>query len=112
MTLVAVVEMPDFVRRAKAVMTETERMALIDLLAAAPDTGVSLGGGLRKVRFGRTGAGTSGGFRSIHFYRVGAGPVFLLTMFAKNEISNLSAAEVAALMRLGDELAACYGRRQ
>ena len=109
---VTVVETPDFVRRAKAAMTEAERTALIDLLAATPEAGVSLGGGLRKVRFGRTGAGKSGGFRSIHFYRVGAGPVFLLTMFAKNERSNLSAAEVAALMKLGDELAAWYGKRQ
>ncbi len=109
--LVTVVELPEFVRRAKDLMTEAERTALIDMLAADPEAGVSLGGGLRKARFARAGAGKSGGFRTVHFYRAGAGPVFLLTMFAKNEKANLSAGELAALVKLGDELAACYGRR-
>ena len=109
--MVTVVELPDFVRRAKAAMTEAERSALIDHLAADPEAGVSLGGGLRKVRFGRAGAGKSGGFRTIHFHRAGAGPLFLLTMFAKNEKANLSAAELAGLVKLGDELATWYGRR-
>ncbi len=31
-----VVEMPDFMRRAKAAMTEAERMDLIDFLSANP----------------------------------------------------------------------------
>lgn len=64
-----VVEMPEFQRRARALMTEAERAELIDLLSAHPETGVSLGGGLRKVRFARGGEGKSGGFRTIHFYR-------------------------------------------
>ncbi len=103
--------MADFVRRAKAAMTDGERAELINLLATNPEAGIPLGSGLRKMRFGRTGAGKSGGFRTIHFYRAGAGPLLLLTMFAKNEKANLSAAELAVLMKLGDELAAHYGRR-
>ena len=109
--MITVVETPDFMRRAKAAMTEAERTALIDLLATDPEAGVSLGRGLWKVRFGRAGEGKSGGFRTIHFYRAGAGPLFLLTMFAKTEKSNLSASELAGLMKLGEELAAWYGRR-
>lgn len=106
-----VVEMPEFQRRARALMTEAERMELIDLLSTSPEVGVSLGGGLRKVRFARAGGGKSGGFRTIHFYRPGAGPVFLLTMFAKNEKANLTASETAQLIQLGDLVAAAYGRR-
>jgi hypothetical protein len=56
-----VVEMPDFIRRAKALMSDAERMELFDVLARDPKAGVSLGQGLYKVRFGRTGEGESGG---------------------------------------------------
>ena len=109
--LTTVIEMPDFARRAKEAMTDAERTDLINMLAANPEAGAPLGGGLRKARFGRAGAGKSGGFRTIHFYQTGAGPVFLLTMFAKNEKSNLSGAELAALLKLGAQLAAHHGKR-
>ncbi|WP_434619655.1 type II toxin-antitoxin system RelE/ParE family toxin [Tabrizicola sp. M-4] len=110
--LVTVVELPDFTRRAKAVLSETERVALIDHLAANPEAGIPLGGGLRKLRFAREGAGKSGGVRSIHYCQTGAGPLYLLTVFAKNEKANLSSAELLALYRLGAELDAIHGRRQ
>lgn len=112
MVFETVVEMPEFQRRARSLMTEAERKDLIDLLSSNPEVGVSLGGGLRKVRFARSGGGKSGGYRTIHFYRPGAGPVFLLTMFAKNEKANLTASETAQLMQLGDLVAAAYGKRQ
>lgn len=108
--LTTVVEMPEFVRKAKAVMTDAERMALIALLAAEPDAGVSLGGGIRKLRFARDGGGKSGGFRSVHYYQPDRGqPVFLLTVFAKNEKANLTPVEGAALVAIGERIAANYG---
>ena len=110
--LETVVEMPDFLRRAKAAMTEEERESLVSYLAANPLAGVLLGGGLRKVRFARDGGGKSGGFRTIHYYTPDVGPVFLLTMFAKNEKSNLTAKETAYLVSVGETLAATYGKRQ
>ncbi len=110
--LETVVEMPDFQRRAKAAMTDAERMALIDYLAANPWAGVQLGGGLHKVRFAREGSGKSGGFRTIHYYKADSGPVFLLTMFAKNEKDSLSAKETEGLIRLGEMLSAETGRRK
>ena len=110
--LVTVVELPDFTRRAKVVMTEAERIALIDHLGANPEAGIPLGGGLRKLRFAREGSGKSAGFRSIHYYQTGSGPLYLLTVFAKNEKANLSAAELSALYHLGAELDAIHGRRQ
>lgn len=53
--LQTVVELPEFQRRAKAIMSDQEREATIDFIAANPEAGVSLGGGLRKVRIPREG---------------------------------------------------------
>ena len=58
-----VVELAEFIRRAKALMTDVERIALVDALSLSPDAGASLGGGLHKLRFARPGAGKSGGYR-------------------------------------------------
>lgn len=109
--LTTVIELDEFLRQAKGVMTEADRAELVDYLAANPEAGISLGGGLRKLRFARQGAGKSGGFRSIHFYRPATGPVILLAIFAKSEKANLTALELAALLKLGDILAAHYGGR-
>lgn len=106
-----VVETPEFLRRAMAVgMDEAERMELVNLLAADPEAGVSLGGGLRKLRVARKGGGKSGGYRVLHFYRTDEAPVFLLTVFAKNEKANLSAREKKELLTVCDALADEYRR--
>jgi hypothetical protein len=111
--LLTVVETPEFLRRAAAVgLEEADRIALIDTLAADPEAGVSLGGGLWKLRVAREGAGKSGGFRTLHFYRRGDMPLFLLTVFAKNEKANISATERRALIALCDEIAASYERKK
>ena len=47
--LQTVAEMPEFQRRAKAIMTGEEREAAIQFIAANPTAGVSLGGWLRKI---------------------------------------------------------------
>lgn len=92
-------------RRAKALLSDAERMELIDGLARDPQAGVSLGQGLHKVRVGRTGEGKSGGFRTVHMFRQNAGPVILLTIFAKNAKANLSDTELALLGRIGEAVA-------
>jgi hypothetical protein len=71
---------------------------------------MSLGGGLRKIRIARPGEGKSSGYRVIHFYRHSGLPLFLLTVFAKNERPNISKAERADLIRLCDQIADTYGR--
>jgi hypothetical protein len=110
--LVTVVEMPEFLRQSKAVMTETERSALVDTLAANPEAGIPLGGGLRKLRVARDGGGKSGGFRSIHFYAPGQGlPVFLLSVFAKADKANTTPAEQAMMQMVGERIARTYGGR-
>lgn len=94
-------------------MTDAERTELIDFLAAHPEAGVALGGGVRKLRFAPAGAGKSGGFRVVHFYRADSDkPLFLIAVFAKNAKSNLSAAELGQVVMAGEILAANYGRKQ
>jgi len=111
MAIVTVVETPEFQRRARAIMSDAERMALIDFVARNPMSGVSLGGGVRKFRFARAGGGKSGGYRVIHFFAAEEDmPVFLITVFAKNEKANLSRAESEAVRALGKELADSYRR--
>lgn len=109
--LATVVQTPEFLRAAKAVMTDAEREALVDLLAADPEAGIPLGGGLRKLRVAREGGGNSGGYRSIHFYAPGYGlPVFLLTVFAKNDRDNLTPSEAEQMQAYGDRIAKTYRR--
>ncbi len=107
--LQSVVELPEFQKRSKAVMSELERESAINFLAENPEAGVVLGGGLRKVRIPREGGGKSGGFRTIYVFGGTHMPIFLITVFAKNEKSNLSKAEQAAAVELSKRIVAAYG---
>jgi hypothetical protein len=109
--LQTVVETQVFLRRAKAIMSDDERMGIVSYLAANPDAGVALGGGLRKVRIPRIGGGESGGYRTIFVFGGDRMPVVLVTVFAKNEKDNLSQAELAELTSLSKSLIAHYGAR-
>jgi len=110
-TLHTVVELPEFQRRAKAIMSDDERLSLISFIAASPEAGVSLGGGLRKIRIPREGGGKSGGYRTIYVFGGRHMPIYLITVFAKNEKDNLTKAEQAAAVELSRALIAAYGDR-
>ena len=64
-------------------LTDAERLALVDHLAANPTAGDLMEGtgGARKVRWGARGKGKRGGARVISFYGGPGLPVFLLTLF-------------------------------
>ncbi|CTQ33139.1 type II toxin-antitoxin system RelE/ParE family toxin [Jannaschia rubra] len=111
--LQTVAEMLESQWRAKNIMSDEEREAAIQFFAANPEAGLSLGGGLRKVRSPREGGGKSGGFRTIQVtIQVFGGrqmPIFLVTVFAKNEKDDLSEAEQAAAVELSKRIVAMYG---
>ena len=96
--LQTVVETPAYLAAAKGVLSETERTEVISLVARNPVAGVSLGGGMRKMRIARPGRGKSGGGRVLFLFAGDDIPVFLLTVFAKNEKAFLSARELGALI--------------
>jgi hypothetical protein len=110
--LQTVVELATFIARAKAIMADDERTAIVDYVAANPEAGVALGGGLRKVRIAGKGGGKSGGYRVLFVFGGGHMPLFLLTVFAKNEKDNISKAELADAVRLSKALIAAYGDRR
>jgi hypothetical protein len=60
-------------------------------------------GGVRKLRWGRGGRGKSGGVRVIYYFHSEVMPLYLLTVFGKNEKADLSKAErneLAGLVRM------------
>jgi hypothetical protein len=107
--LQTVVELESFLKRAKAIMSDDERMGIVVHLAANPEAGVALGGGLRKVRIAREGGGKSGGYRTVYVFGGRHMPIFLLSVFAKNEKDNLSKAELAMAVETSKRLIAAYG---
>lgn len=108
-SLQTIVELPEFLRRAKAIMTDDEREALVNYIAAKPEAGIALGGGLRKVRIPREGSGKSGGYRTVYVFGGTHMPIYLVTVFAKNEKGNLTKTEQAAAVALARTLVATYG---
>ncbi|MBP6737954.1 MAG: type II toxin-antitoxin system RelE/ParE family toxin [Rhodobacteraceae bacterium] len=107
-----VVELAIFERQAKAIMSDGERGAIVDYIAANPEAGVSLGGGLRKVRVARDGGGKSGGYRTLFVFGGVHIPLFLVGVFAKNDKSNLTKAEQAHLVQLSKMLLASHGEQR
>jgi hypothetical protein len=61
-------------------------------------------GGIRKLRWGRGAQGKSGGVRVIYYVHSEQMPLYLLTLFAKNEHANISKAERHELAELIDLL--------
>jgi hypothetical protein len=104
--LITVVETKAFAASAKGRMKRQEVDALIDLLAVEPECGdlIQGTGGLRKVRFAVGGKGKSGSVRVVYYFHNDTMPVFLLTVFAKNEKDNLSKAERNALAKVAQML--------
>jgi hypothetical protein len=94
-SLQTVVETPEFLSGARRVLSDVERVALVDFLAENPTAGdVMQGtGGARKLRWAAKGKGKSGGARAITFYGGSDLPVFLMAVFGKGEKANLSKAE-------------------
>jgi len=97
-----IVEMPEYLRRAAHLLSDSERKEIVDFLALNPQAGVLLKGtgGIRKMRWGREGRGKSGGVRIIHFYHDKNIPLYVLTVFGKGEKDNLSNSERNELAKL------------
>ena len=80
------------------------------MVAENPEAGVSLGGGIRKVRIALRGRGKRGGARGLFLFSGEDIPVFLLTVFAKNEKADLNARERTALIAAAKKMVEKYRR--
>ena len=111
--LLTVAELPEYLRTAGKLLTDVDRRAIVDHLAAHPAAGdlIEGTGGVRKLRWARDSRGKSGGVRVIYYFHSGVMPLYLLTMFAKNERANLSKAERNELAELVDALVEIWFER-
>ena len=100
--LTTVAETPEYLRFAAGLLPAADRSAIVVFLAAQPKAGdlVQGTGGVRKLRWGRGGRGKSGGVRIVYYHHSEAMPLYLLTVFGKNEKANLSKAERNELAKL------------
>jgi mRNA-degrading endonuclease RelE of RelBE toxin-antitoxin system len=110
----SVVEMPEFLDHAPAILTEAERTVLVAYLGANPEAGrlVPGTGGVRKIRWGSQGQGKRGGARVIYYYYNQSIPVFALDIYAKNHKTDLSEADKRSLKRLLPILVSRYLKRR
>jgi mRNA-degrading endonuclease RelE of RelBE toxin-antitoxin system len=110
-----VLETPLYLRKAAGLLTEEERYQLVIFLGATPDAGdvIAGTGGVRKLRWSAKGKGKRSGVRVIYYFHSEAFPVFLLTVYAKNQQANLTKAERNELKQLVPILVNSYskGRR-
>ena len=111
--MLTVAELPEYLRAAGKLLSEADRRAVVDYLATHPKAGdlIEGTGGVRKLRWARDGRGKSGGVRVIYYVHSEAMPLYLLTMFAKNERANISKAERNELAGLVDVLVQIWFER-
>ena len=86
-----IVETSIFIKYAKQVWGDDERIAFINWIAANPLAGdvIPHSGGCRKVRWSRSGMGKRGGARVVYFNQLEAGKIGLLIVYAKAKFDNL-----------------------
>ena len=109
-----IAELPEFIRTADKLLSEIERQDVIRYLAEHPKAGDLMEGtgGVRKLRWRRGGQGKSGGVRIIYYFHDELMPLYLLTLFAKGDQSNLSKEERNELAGLVQLLVLGWKRRQ
>ena len=91
------IETPIFTRQLSEALTDDQYAALQGMLMAHPS-------GIRKIRWAATGRGKSGGVRVVYFWRVAEAQIILLTIYAKNERTNLTPAQVKQLAKYVEAL--------
>ena len=111
--MITVAELPEFIRSAERLLSEVERQDVIRYLAEHPLAGDLMEGtgGVRKLRWGRSGRGKSGGVRVIYYFHSEAIPLYLLTLFAKNERADLSKSQRNELAELTALLVRAWATR-
>ena len=106
-----IVELPEFLRTSDKLLSDAERLSIINYLAAHPAAGDIMRGtgGIRKLRWSAQGKGKSGGVRVIYYHHNESMPLFLLTLFGKGEKANLTKSESNDLAKLTSFLIKNYG---
>lgn len=111
--MITVAETDQFQRKSIRLLAENEKYDLISYLSENPNTGdlIQGTGGVRKLRWARSGVGKSGGTRVIYYHHNEMMPLYLLTIFGKNEKSNLSISERNILSKAVKDLVDYWRKR-
>lgn len=111
--LVTVAETEPFQKKVGRLLSGNEKAELIAYLAMHPNAGVLIQGtgGIRKLRWARSGRGKSGGVRVIYYFHGVEMPLYLLTLFGKNEKANISIEEKNILSKAVKELVKYWSQR-
>lgn len=111
---VTIVELPEFQKNSRKILSKNERDELFYFLSINPTAGdlIKGTGGVRKLRWSSKGKGKSGGSRIIYFFYNEKIPLFLLTLFGKNQKINLTKTEQAELAQLTKVLVKNYSRKK
>jgi len=106
-----IVELPEYIRRSSRLLSQSEKKVIINYLASHPQSGVIMQGtgGIRKFRWATGNKGKSSGVRVIYYFHNKSIPLFLLTVFGKNEKDNLSKSERNELAKFAELLSKNYG---
>jgi hypothetical protein len=109
--LQTIIETEAFISKASKIMTDAERMAIVDRVSADPTAGDVIKGtrGLRKLRIPLEGRGKRGGGRVIYWFHSDRFPAALLWAFAKNEASDLTKGQQSSPVKLASSLFADLG---
>jgi len=113
-SLISVAETLPFQRKAVQLLSEFEICELINHLSENPCAGVLMTGtgGIRKLRWAYSGRGKSGGVRVVYYFHSPEMPLYLLTLFGKNEKANLSMEEKNTLSKMVRELVKSWSETQ
>jgi hypothetical protein len=95
------IEAPAFTRHVSSYLTDDEYRRLQEALLANPEAGTVMSGtgGFRKMRWHdpRRGKGRRGGLRVIYYHFANETQVWLMTVYDKDELTDLTAAEKRVL---------------
>jgi hypothetical protein len=102
-------ESPAFTRYVSSYLTDDEYREMQGRLATAPEAGDMIPGtgGFRKLRWAdpKRGKGQRGGLRVIYYYFPGERQIWFITLYGKNEASDLTPKQKQALKSaIEDEL--------
>lgn len=88
-----------FTKQLHRYLEDDEYKDLQDFLIKMPDAGdlIQGTGGLRKLRWGVEGKGKRSGIRVIYYWHISEDQIYFFTVYAKNEMTDLSVGEKKVL---------------
>lgn len=105
-----IIEIKAFTRDFNKLVGSKERDELHQHLADSPESGdlIPGSGGLRKLRWSRSGMGKRGGVRIIYYFYREEVPLYLFSVFAKNEKADLDKHDLKILRKTAEAIKAEY----